>query len=111
MRHHPDYRAYAERWNSYRVLWLQIESLSAVLNAADLARPGVDCLSFGRTDLSANLDLNPGHELGTVDGCIAFACRSLEGSGTAVCHRNNSPDTRQKYANMGVTVFLESART
>ena len=107
---HPDYRAYAEWWNSYGVLWLQIESPSAVLSAADLARPDVDCLSFGPTDLSANLDLHFGHELRTVDDCIVFACRSLEGSGTAVCHRNGSPDTRQKFADMGVTVFLESAR-
>ena len=28
----------------------------------------------------------------------------------AVCYRSGSPDTREKYAEMGVTVFLEGPR-
>ena len=105
-----DYRSYAEWWNSFGVLWLQIESLNAVTNARMLARPGIDCLSFGPTDLSADLDSHPGSELKTVDECVAHTCRSLEGTGVAVCYRNGHPHTREKYADMGVTVFLESSQ-
>ena len=61
------------------------------------------------TDLSMSIKAHPQHWLKSVDDTIAYLCRSLEGTGVAVCHRNRTPDTREKYADMGVTVFLESA--
>lgn len=102
--------AYAEWWNRYGVLWLQIESVEAVTHARQFARPGVDCLSFGPIDLTFSLKAHPRHPFQTVDDCVRYVARALEGTPTRVCVRNGSPDLRQKYADMGATVFLESPR-
>ena len=95
-------------WNSFGILWLQIESVEAATRGHLLAKSGVDCLSIGPTDLSLSIAAHPQHWLKSVDDTIAYLCKSLQGSGVAVCHRNRTPDTREKYADMGVTVFLES---
>lgn len=100
---------YAEWWNDTGVLWLQVESVRAATSAYSLAVPGVDCLSFGPADLSLDIRQNPHPNLKTVDNCVAHVCRALEGTDTAVCFRNGTADTREKYADMGVTVFLERA--
>ena len=105
-----DYREYAAWWNSYGVLWMQIESVDAVTNVHKLIRPGVDCVSFGPTDLGFSLDSHPNHALKTVDDCIDFAIKSLDGTGVAVCHRTYSPDLRQQYWDKGVQVLLESPK-
>lgn len=107
---HGDPVEYAKWWNTFGILWLQIESVEAVTRAHILARPGVDCLSFGPTDLTFSLMAHPNHALKTVDDCVAYVAKSLEGTGVAVCHRIGSPENRQKYADMGVTVLLESPR-
>jgi 2-keto-3-deoxy-L-rhamnonate aldolase RhmA len=106
---HPDPVDYGAWWNTFGILWLQIESVEAVTRAHIFARPGVDCLSFGPTDLMFNLMGHPNHNLKTVDDCVAYVARSLEGSGVAVCHRIGPPENRQKYVDMGVTVLLENA--
>ena len=98
---------YADWWNNYGVLWMQIESIEAVTHARQLAKPGVDCLSFGPADLTFSIENHPHHTLQTVDACVQYVAKALEGSPTTVCFRNGSPSTRQKYADMGVTVFLE----
>lgn len=100
---------YADWWNSFGVLWLQIESVEAATRGHLLAKPGVDCLSIGPTDLSVSIEAHPQHWLKSVDDTIAYLCKSLQGTGVAVCHRNRTPDTRKKYADLGVTVFLENA--
>jgi 2-dehydro-3-deoxyglucarate aldolase/4-hydroxy-2-oxoheptanedioate aldolase len=102
--------AYAEWWNGYGVTWMQVESVQAVTSAYALAREGVDCLSFGPTDLTFDLKFNPHPDLETVDDCIAHVARELQGTGTALSFRNGTPDTRARYADMGVTVFLEGPR-
>ena len=98
---------YADWWNAYGVLWLQIESVEAVTRAHLLARPGVDCLSFGPTDLTISLRAHPNHALKSVDDAVAYVAKSLQGSGVAVCHRIGAAEHRSKFADMGVTVFLE----
>ena len=98
---------YADWWNAYGVLWLQIESVEAVTRAHFLAQPGVDCLSFGPTDLTFNLRAHPNHALKSVDDAVAYVAKSLQGTGAAVCHRIGSAEERSKFADMGVTVFLE----
>ena len=98
---------YAEWWNNYGVLWMQIESIEAVTHARRLAKSGVDCLSFGPADLTFSIEGHPNHSLQTVDACVQYVAGELEGSTTAVCFRNGNPSTREKYADMGVTVFLE----
>ena len=52
LKDHPDPADYMAWWNSTGVLWIQIESIHAVGNARRLAKPGVDCLSWGPMDLS-----------------------------------------------------------
>lgn len=98
---------YADWWNNYGILWMQIESIEAVTHARRLAKAGVDCLSFGPADLTFSIESHPNHALQTVDACVQYIAKELEGSPTAVCFRNGNPSTREKYADLGVTVFLE----
>lgn len=98
---------YADWWNNYGILWMQIESIEAVTHARRLAKAGVDCLSFGPADLTFSIETHPNHTLQTVDACVQYVSKELEGIPTAVCFRNGNPSTREKYAAMGVTVFLE----
>ncbi len=106
-----DRRTYAEWWNNYGVLWLQIESIEAITKARKLAKPGVDCLSFGPSDLSFSLEAHPEHPFKTVDDCVRHVVQQLQGSPTKVCFRNYTPDLRNTYINMGVTVLLERPRS
>jgi 2-keto-3-deoxy-L-rhamnonate aldolase RhmA len=99
---------YGDWWNNHGILMLQVESVQAVTSAAALARAGVDCLSFGPADLACDLKYNPHPTLKTVDQCVDHVVRALEGSNTVVSFRNGSAEQRQKYADMGVKVFLES---
>ena len=98
---------YAEWWNQYGVLWLQIESIHAIEKAKAFAMPGVDCLSFGPADLTFNLESNTSYRLQSVDACVQEVVDKLADTGTKVCFRNYTKETRQKYIDMGVTVFLE----
>lgn len=102
--------AYGEWWNRYGVLWLQIESVEAVTHVRQLARPGVDCVSFGPIDLAFSLQAHPHHPFRTVDDCIGYVARALEGTTVRLCVRNGTPEAREKYAALGATVFLESPR-
>lgn len=102
-----DFREYAKWWNSFGVLWMQIESVDAVQNAHKLCKDGVDAVSFGPTDLGFSLDSHPNHALKTVDDCVAYAVKALEGTAKAVVHRSYDPELRSKYQDMGVQVLLE----
>ena len=106
---HPedDHREYRRWWGETGVLWMQIESVAAVTAARQLAQPGVDCLSFGPMDLTFSLESHPHHPFKSVDDCVRHICEQLRGAETKVCFRNYTPDTRQKYLDMGVTVLLE----
>lgn len=99
---------YGTWWNQFGVLWLQLESVAAITGGHLLAKSGVDALSVGPADLSVNLKAYPNHGFKNVDDCIAYLCKSLEGTGVAVCHRNYKPELRTKYRDMGVQVLLES---
>ena len=103
---HPDRLDYAEWWGRTGVLWMQIESTDAVTNARKLAKPGVDCLSFGPADLSFSLESNPVHPLKTIDDCVQHVVDQLEDTDVAVCFRIYSHDDRQKYTDMGVSMLL-----
>jgi 2-keto-3-deoxy-L-rhamnonate aldolase RhmA len=101
---------YIEKWNKYGFIWLQLESIEAVNNARELAKTGVDCLSFGPSDLIIDMKYNPHPVLKTVDDCVAHAVRETEGTETVVCYRHGNPDDRQKYWDMGVRVLVEPPR-
>lgn len=98
---------YAAWWNSHGVLWMQIESINSVTHARQLAKKGVDCLSWGPTDLSFSREANPHHPLKTDDDCVRYVVKVLDGSGVRLCFRSYDPALRNKYRDMGVTVLLE----
>ena len=99
---------YGPFWNETGVLWIQLESIDAVSNARSLAKQGVDCLSFGPMDLRYSLEAHPHHPFKTVDDCVRHVVEQLRDTSVAVLFRNNTPDTRDKYRDMGVSVLLES---
>ena len=98
---------YAEWWNGHGVLWLQIESVEAITKCHKLARPGVDCLSWGPADLSFSRESHPNHPFQTDDDCVRAVVSHLEGTGVRLAYRNPDPTNRARYIDMGVTVLLE----
>ncbi len=102
-----DNQAYPDLWNQCGILWLQVETVRAVLGAKSLARTGVDCLSFGPVDLMHDVRYNPHPQLKTLDDCVRRVVKELENTGAVVCHRHGKPENRQKYLDMGVRLLLE----
>ena len=98
---------YAKWWNEHGVLWVQLESIQAVTGVRKLAKPGVDCLSFGPNDLLFSLEAHPGHPFKTVDECLAHVIEQTRDMDVAVLFRIQTPDERRKYRDMGATVLLE----
>ena len=107
VRGRDDRLEYANWWNNNGILCLQIESLAAVTDALQLAKPGVDCLTWGPADLSFDIEAHPQHPFQTVDDCLANVLKQIEGTEVKVSFRNGTPDQRDKYIQMGVTVFME----
>ncbi len=97
---------YAQWWSENGVLWMQIESVNAVTNARKLAKSGVDCLSFGPADLSFSIESYPHHSLKTVDDCARHVAEQLKDTDVAICLRGVAPDDRDRYIDMGITMFL-----
>jgi 2-keto-3-deoxy-L-rhamnonate aldolase RhmA len=100
---------YADWWNNNGVLCLQMETVKAVTNARQLAKPGVDCLTWGPADLAFDLEAHPQFPFQTVDDCVRHVLAQLEGTGVRISFRNGTADLRNKYIDMGVTVFMERA--
>jgi 2-dehydro-3-deoxy-L-rhamnonate aldolase len=90
---------YAAWWNSH-----------GVTHARQLAKPGVDCLTWGPSDLSFDLEAHPEHPFKSVDDCLRHVLQQLQGTDIKVSFRNYSPELRSKYMDMGVTVFMERPR-
>jgi len=110
VRGRDDRLEYANWWNNNGILCLQIESLAAVTDALQLAKPGVDCLTWGPADLSFDLEAHPEHPFQTVDDCLVHVLKQIEGTEVRVSFRSGTPDQREKYIEMGVTVFMERPR-
>jgi 2-keto-3-deoxy-L-rhamnonate aldolase RhmA len=102
---------YAEFWNNYGVLMLQVESIQAICNIPRLIRPGVDVISWGPADLTFDREANPNHPLSVSDdACVEYAVKALEGTDTKLMIRNYDWKLRDKYIEMGATVLLESPK-
>jgi 4-hydroxy-2-oxoheptanedioate aldolase len=102
---------YSRWWNETGVLWVQVESINAVTHVRKLAKPGVDCISFGPADLGFDLEANPNHPFKSVDDCMRYVIEQLDGTGVAFCARGSNPSTRQKYTDMGASVLMEQLPT
>ena len=77
----PDIREYADWWNANGILAIQIETVKAVKNIRSLAKPGVDLVLFGSTDLTFSLEATPHCALASVADChmhVLQATRDLD---------------------------------
>ena len=99
---------YADWWNRTGVLGIQIESVEAVVRAGQLARAGVDLLSFGPNDLMFSIEAHPTFPFRTVDACIQHVAEQVQGTTTRLSVGAAAPGSREKYLEMGVTMFQES---
>jgi 2-keto-3-deoxy-L-rhamnonate aldolase RhmA len=103
-----DRLSYAAWWNETVVLTLQLESVTAITNARRLAKPGVDLLAFGPNDLQFSLEGHPDYPLRTVDACMRNVAAQVAGTGVRLAMGTTTlPGERDKYLEMGVTVFQE----
>ena len=98
---------YAEWWNDNGILCIQMETLRAVTNARQLAKPGITCLTWGPADLTYDIEAHPHHPLQSVDDCVRHALQQLEGTNVRISFRNYDHRLRDHYREMGVTVFME----
>ncbi len=82
--------------------------MEAITKARLLAHPQVDLFAFGPNDLSFSLEAHPLFPFRTVDECIRHVAEQLQGSHVKLSAGANTPQERDKYLAMGVTVFTES---
>lgn len=105
-----DRMAYAAWWNSYVVLSIQVESVEAVTNIRKLAKPGVAVVTFGPNDLLFNMEGHPEYPLTNVDDCMRNVAAQLQGTGIRLAMGTGTkPEERDKYLEIGVTLFQEDA--
>ena len=101
---------YAAWWNQTGALAIQIESLEAVINAGKLAKAGVDVVGFGPNDLMFSLEAHPKSPFKTVEACIAHVAEQLAGTNIRLSMAAATPEERQRYLDLGVTLFLPAVR-
>jgi len=102
---------YAAWWNDNVILSVQIESINAVENALSLAKPGVDYLAFGPSDLSFDLARHPEYRFKTSDECTRYVYEQVKDRGIRLGMAIlTEPEERQKYLDMGLTMFQEAPR-
>ncbi len=108
----PSRLEYAEWWNNYAVLAIQLESVEAVANARRLAdRPGVDYVAFGPNDLSFSLERHTSFPLKTPEECFRNVAEQLDPVGIKRCLAIPvPPDQRDKWREVGISVFWEDAK-
>ena len=99
---------YAEWWNDYGILSIQVESVEAVTNIRKLAKNGVSVVTFGPNDLSFNMEGHKNFPLTNVDDCMRNVAAQLDGTGIRLAMGTGTkPEERDKYLEMGITLFQE----
>ena len=102
---------YVPFWNEHVILGVQIESVEAVENVRSLIKPGLDYFAFGPSDLGFDLEQHPEYRFRTTDECTKYVVEQLKGTGipcgTAII---TEPHERQRYLDLGLTMFQESPR-
>jgi 2-keto-3-deoxy-L-rhamnonate aldolase RhmA len=102
---------YVKFWNEHVVVAVQIESIKAVENAASLAVPGVDYLAWGPSDLGLDLQRHPEYRFRTADECTRYVWEQVRDKGIRMGMAIlTEPEERQKYIDMGLTMFQEAPR-
>jgi 2-keto-3-deoxy-L-rhamnonate aldolase RhmA len=106
-----DRLTYAAWWNESAVLGIQLESVEAIINARQLAKPGIDYVAFGPNDLEFSLEGHSHVPLRTTDACMRHVAEQLEGTGIRMGMAIiDPPEDREKYLAMGVTIFQEAPK-
>lgn len=104
-----DRLTYADWWNNYVVTSIQVESVEAVTNIRNLAKPGIHVVTFGPNDLSFSLEGHPEYPLQNVDDCMRNVAAQLQGTGIRLgMGTPTKPEERGKYLEMGITLFQEN---
>ncbi len=102
-------REYAEWWNQTVLLSIQIESVETVRNIGSLVRPGITHVTWGPNDLEFSLERHNDRRLNTVEACMQHVAEELDGSGIRISMGTaTTPAERQKYRELGVTIFQAS---
>jgi 2-keto-3-deoxy-L-rhamnonate aldolase RhmA len=105
-----DRLTYAKWWNDYVILAIQVESVEAVTNIGQLAKPGVSVVTFGPNDLSFSLEAHPAYPLQTVDDCMRNVAAQLAGTNIRLAMGTpTKPEERAKFLEIGITLFQEDA--
>ena len=105
-----DRLAYAKWWNEYVILGIQVESVEAVTNLRQLAKPGISVVTFGPNDLSFSLEAHPEFALKTVDDCMRNVAAQLQGTNIRLAMGTaTKPAEREKFLEIGITLFQEDA--
>lgn len=105
-----DRLSYAAWWNEYVIASIQVESVEAVTNIKKLAKPGISVVTFGPMDLTFSIEGHPSYPLQTVEDCMRNVAEQLKGTGIRLAMGTGTkPDERDKYLEMGVTLFQEDA--
>ena len=102
-----DRLTYADWWNRRGILCLQVETIHAVTNARQFAKPGVTCLTWGPADLSFDLEAHPEHPFKTVDDCLQHVLKQIDGTDVKISFRSYDHTLRNKYIDQGITVLME----
>jgi 4-hydroxy-2-oxoheptanedioate aldolase len=103
---------YAAYWNEHVIVSVQIESITAVENAKSLAKSGIDYLAFGPNDLTFDLERHPEYRFKTSDECTRYVYEQVKADGIRLGMAIlTEPGERQKYIDMGMTMFQEAPRT
>ena len=104
-----DRHEYSAWWNDTVVLGIQVESVEAVTNIHKLAKPGVSVVTFGPNDLSFSLEAHPGFPLQDVDACMRNVAAQLKDTGIRLAMGTaTQPEERDKYVDMGFTLFQDN---
>lgn len=102
---------YAAWWNDNVILSVQIESIKSVEMAKSLAKPGIDYLAFGPNDLTFDLGRHPEYRFKTSDECTRYVYEQVKSDGIRLGMAIlTEPGERQKYLDMGLTMYQEAPR-
>jgi 2-keto-3-deoxy-L-rhamnonate aldolase RhmA len=99
---------YAEWWNEQAVLGIMLESVESIANARRFAKSGLDFIAFGTSDLGLSLATNPDFPIQDTDDCMRYVCDQVKDQVALGMAIPTEPDEREKYLDMGITIFQES---
>ena len=103
---------YANWWNNFGVLCVQLESVEGVTRARKFAmKEGIDYLAFGPNDLMFNLERHPGYSLKTVKECVLNVADQVKDLGVPLCWAiPTTAENRDEYRELGISGFWEGSQ-